>query len=1791
MRIRNRLSFVAVISLLVSLFSPLGQAAQGAGSAITETVTVHKPDNSTYPGAVVSFVYYDRTTNLQGLTTPVTANGSGVATVTWTPRADLLTFGLVVEPPAGDVTNAIYMTYQGTPEGYSTTASISVTLSPANLKLNVKKPDGTAAPVGTNVNIPNGPGFVLPRTGAFGVVLNGSADAPGSIDIQPISPSERYLLKSFGVTFDNAGAPTIYTDMSGTTPLAADGNGIYNLQFTNPTFHGVVKTSAGGAYTYPAGQLAKITLHADYGNGNSQESQGRIFSDGTILADFSPTGAAIISTLISAEGSTASLSFAGPDFYSNASGNFATTQAGSYQTPANFSLEVRLPAGAANFTTQIFLADGTTVSPGFINIAQDMENGREVGRSSAADGTGKFLLADGTYHLFFQSWVNPWPSADFRVEVTAGVAHLFDSSSTEIAAVNGVFPIKPVAPNFKATIIDPRDSSLVPNGGIEFRLDGNGRGYGFNQGHFENKLADGVYEVYVRPNTSDLASTKFVATVTSGVVTLTTAGGTPIALDADGTFHLVLNQPNVLLNFIDPRNSNLITNGGLSYNLQGGNTGYGDEIQNGQWRGTLTDGIYDFSIFPNDPDLSEYRFTVHIDSGIASVYSSAGVKLSANQNGSFDVVLATSNVSFHVINPLTNQPVLTGGISYNAINGGNGYGRGINNGSWSANISDGAYNINVQPQDDGLSQSQLTLTVSGGGTVLELKDAKGNSVTQNEDKSFNIIATAANVTAQLVDGSGNVLKPGNFNNSWRWLNVQVQKLDSYGNWNYVANANVSNTTGTIYASAVEVGQYRLRIEPNGFDGAAVTYSDPFEITEQNKTDFSINLGQITAKSPNFKFKVTSPDGTTTLVWSWLDLQKPNGEWVDNMTTGNLGQGAYAFSAAGTYRLVAQPNGNATGASGTKKIYNLTVTDDGNGGFVVAIDGVTPNGDNVFVLPLSAPQLSGSVTSPDGSTTLANSQVVAINQSNQQEMWEYSAVSNYSGQWAMSLPAGNYKLRARGPWGNATYSDGPLSGLITVDDLGNVTVPEGQSATAFELRVANPTWSGVLQDPNGDPIPYVGICFTPAYGFNGYCPNTDSSGRFAISLPDGFTGFDEGSSIWVNDPSGKWPSLNLRGSDAVSAVFGSYTPGGSYTDLVVQLPTPNFKGIVRDADNQVAQWTWVEVFNEDTNEWIGGSSTGQAGLFSLDLAKPASGVTNYRLTVYPNGNGSKSVRAMYSVVVAANGDMTVTTKADQTPVSTESVYGQSGYYSFKLGSPSASGFVYQPDGTTTVPWSQVVPYDPATNWGMWEQGTNSDASGAFNLGLADGSYRLQAEVPWNMTGVAKSAMCDVTIGGSKVTSTESDCVNADGSIKLKLRDANLKMKMVHGGNAVPFTNVSLWIGNYSVWAQAAQDGSVSFFIDSAEVERLNAWATNGDKLKVNVSVNAPWDNSDVVGWQCESGQIKLICAQLPDFTVGGTEYSAGTIDLLDVEMLTPNAQLHVTYPNGNAAEAGGWVGLFKLVDNCTGCRNWVGWGNTDANGVASFNLDESDTNARYVVEVHAPWIRNALYASKTHDNGGAGYTFAELTDGRTFQLASPNLKMTVIQALGSSRAKWSGVGITQFDGNNEFWIGGYGTDQQGQLSVFLPENGTFKIYIWPGPGSIGTQTTCIVTTDADGVVSVDGNNCGASNGTLANGEVTLTLDAGNVQGHVYEAGTTTGVAGAIVYASADDGNGGTVEQKTTTDANGKFGLQLDQNRNWSIKVFYVNVPGAAVQLGQILSPVTLDLTGQIPVVQDFELAVL
>ena len=1581
------------------------------------------------------------------------------------------------------------------------------------------------------------------------------------------------------------------------------------------------------------------------------------------------------------------------------------TAAGVTVTPDGsgvYNLSPKLP----NFRIKaVSSANTATVIPNaYFEIRKGTDsNGEFVAGNQTGTDFGGEQLVDGTYNavVYPGNQGSTYKEARFTFTVASGVVSI---SNLTADLTTGVFSIPLLVKNFRFKIVQSGTSTVVPYSSINYlktnanfeqnSIDKTGSGNaGVNDaGQGGTTIPNGYYLLVAYPGESSTDVYKYYKlTVSGGVVSaFTDMAGNAVVAESDGSYNLSGMPANLTGSIKDSGGTNNVdfaVDQGMDLQLQKWNSnngnGYWQWIQ-GSWRETATYGFYVSEVgkyrvistpfgFPLLAQSSSTEFEVVLDGSVLKYKQNSVVGNAISTPLTLNITMKVPNLNIKFMKP-SGALMEFGWISIiRKISENNQYWVGdirmnqSSPGIGGAYLEDGTYRLQVNPQNGdtllpGLSRKNYDLTVSNSGTTFALSSG-GAPVALGIDSKFPLYPGATNIFGQIVNSSNVGL--GNSNN--KYININLQKYIATENrWDWTDNWVSVDRNGFFTMSVDTAGKYRLRIEPNGFSDATVTSTEAFEVTsgDLSTVGFSKQFGPIKLSAPSLLAKVVLSPSTTAISNLGIEIRK-NGQWLDWVGTGQLGQAGINFTEAGNYELVVYPSPTEMSLGATKKSYSAIVTKASDGTISVVIKNsagvpLTPT-SGVYTLALGVGNLIGLVCAPTGTGSptpctssaggVQNAQVVAINTATGQDMWEYSANTAPNGSWSMNLPTGTYKIMARAPWGSSDYGNSDRIGDVIVDSSGNATTTaEGNTATTFNLRLKGANWSGVIRTPSGVAdavVPYADICL---YTNNIWtCATANAQGAWAMSSPTGFTAFSSDAILEIRDNrNGLYPMLRYTGSTAVGTALGGAggaTPvinlvhrfpstnfkvvvtatnsagetvnvpnawvsidwanngwlGGAQTNSLgiasfrvdtatvtsgeinvrvdingndnfksnfapttktvsvatvtggmtptylysVALDTPNLKAVLREAGTSGAPVanSWIELFDDSTGEWKSGSNTDQNGLFSMNVPKPVTGTASYTLKVNPPWNGSStSSSRSYTVKVTSGNLVTVTLKGSTTPTATETIESVL-YYSLALASPSVTGTVVNPSNAG-VRDSWVVPISATTGEYFWQQGINSKQNGSFSMALADGSYKIEANTPWNDANLAKSAQCSVTVANGAVTSSAGGCVNSNGSVTLGLRAPNVTMTLTYSNLPVANANVGMSIGKWYTNAQSKSDGTVSLFIDRAAVLAANP-GLSGSAIKINVWVDPPYGNSNIVRWDCQSQDDKPLCRNLPNFSTA-VDYAAS---VGPVVFQGPNTKVKITKPDGTAL-ANAWVSMFSCV-TCTlgNYGNWVGGANTDSEGYAAFNITDTTTaGIKFKIEVNPPWNKKDTYSQILYEGDGTGLAWSAVNNS-TRAIGSPNATFIIKSPGGSTASAWAWVGVEEVnDSNNPTrWVTGVGTDNSGTGAVTLGNNKRYRITANPSNGNSGARTECIVTTNGSAVITLVTCSAGALG---ANNVLTISLNIGNVVGTV-KYGTTL-VSGAFVIATSTVGD----VVPTTTGENGRFGLQLDPTKTWSIKIVAV-----------------------------------
>jgi hypothetical protein len=1711
---RQSLIKFVVLSLILGIFTVPNQAQ--AVDTITKSFTIRGADNALLPGAMVGFYWSDPVTLAQVIGTPVTANSSGVATITAPLNAPDLSYA--VFPPVGDRVNAAFsdLTISSGASG-----TVNVKLEMANFFVNVQKSDGSEIGPGAVLAFPKTANGTWNRTtyqggfsGMVSVVRSGVVGIKIAADLNPNSDyaiavlqyvdnfqpgqfSWRYGLKAAG----NSGSQTytMYTDGKFTTPLAPVDNA-YVLKFSGANIIGTMKNSDGSTFTMTPG----MTLNTDLKPSGWTPASFPPPTSGDITdAAKSPNGQWSARGLGGAGKYQLTFTFGGsltiPSFstfiWKNSEGGWSLTENGTYSgsavTPAQ--IEVRRPATSPNVAFQVI--NGETQQP--LSATWELEKldnsntYNYVAGSRLVNGKLAAILPDGEFLLHIFPADARFSHKMYEIVVTNNViTSIVGPSNVALTPVNGIYSLALSGPNLSGVFKDSSGNDLVfgQNQWIDLGVQkkNNGRWEWANTWSYETSAQwsvnfedTGEFRFVARPNgfngiSESYSASFFVATGNPKKLSLvdaaTAASGDLTSLSG---INITMRASNLMMNVVDPRDNSLLKYGWISIFQKMSN---GDQT----W-------VANADIRQENPGLTDIR------------------------------------------------------------------------------LDDGNYRLEVNPQYNGtmisgLARKYYDVAVSNSGANVAVS-YNNTALTAASNGRFTLSASAANITGKIADPSGNPLV-GAEN---RWVSINVQKyVESRKEFDWTSNWSNTDQNGDFSISVTDPGKYRLRIQPTGFTGVSTFYSAEFIITNgDEKTDFST----LRSPAPTLTGTVYASNGTTAVrdarvrvvdtvknveLWQFEANTSATGAWSMNLP-------------AGTYAIYAVPPYGNSSFGNSDKIGTVTVNSSG----VAALTGDAQSGRTAttFNLSLKAPTWSGTVKSPTGD--VVSYATVCLQNNN---TWNCTD-ADVNGAWALSAPSG-FTAFSSGAFVEISDNRGRVFPRRQFTDL--TASIGGVSGSGSDLRFQASNVAVTILGANNAPVQDVWVTLSRQnegwLGGN----NTNSAGVAQIYVADLLT-----KSLEVRvEIGGNSPAAGIYSGQFVqytsNQVSTNATANSNVFRPTIQLTAPNLSAVVRDPSTAIVAEAWVELLNASTNEFVSSTSSNSDGKFSLNAPKPTSGTIEYVLNVNPAWNSTSVYsKQSYSVIVDSNNAVAMTPRGSQTAVATNN-----GVYALSLANPNVSGSVVYADNTGAAN-SWVVPISASTGDYMWQYGSNTRPTGTFGMNLPNDTYKIDANLPWNSSGVAKPAQCTVTVAGGVITSPESSCVIVNSSnqkvLKLALRTPNVTFTMKQGGSPVANVNVSLGVGSWYTNAQSNSQGVVSLFVDPVEIAAKSGLS---GVQNIHAWIDPPWGTSTMVRWECDSGDLKPICSDLTDIDLAGTTYAG--VSNRDVTVVGPNARILIKDPRTQASVGvNAWVGIFAydtaLPQN--GSR-WVGGSNSDVDGFVSFNVETMTATTRFTVEINPPWDKRVALTRVMDDNNGAGYTDADLKSGTlSFTLGTPNTVVTVKAPGGTADNKYGWIGVEEVDSTtNNFitWVGGYGLNDTGTASIALTINKRYRITANASSGRPGAQTVCYIDMSGSTTISKAGSLCGSGEIQANTNNLTITMVAGNVAGYVKF--NDVGVPNATVYASLVGATNDDDSVFAATTSNGQFGFNLDFSggKQWVIKVFPFNAPGAATPLAnQTLATLSAD----------------
>lgn len=1319
------------------------------------------------------------------------------------------------------------------------------------------------------------------------------------------------------------------------------------------------------------------------------------------------------------------------------------------RTAVNGVFTITIPTANAKFnvthpTTSEAMTSGNIV---FENADSNWNGNGFFGYSEITPqnpGYARAFFPDGRYiATVYGSWGSGLVGRTYRVTVANGVPSLaFNGNS--ISLVDGKFPVSPASANLELTVVN-LSGTAISDGYVDICSDlGNGdtgpcRGYGVNQnGQVSQSVANGNWVLFVRPGASTgMSAKRYALTVTNGVAAIT---GLTIS---NGRWILTGTAPNVSGSFTLSSGSLTFTgNQGISLNVQKYNNGNWEWQNGGIWvRGTT----YAFNITAQGRYrlvANPYNFTDLVQSYSNEFWVNGSSRVATTVDGTysdsitaFNILLKAPNLKMKVLNPLDNSLLSAGWVTIEKITNqsrtwiGNADIYSSNPGLSGFNLPEtGDYLLTVNPPNGsnaivGLASRQYQLTVGANDSMTV---TFGGIPVAVDGGRFVLSPATANITARIVKSDDSAF--GNSNG--KWLSVNLQKFNVEKNyWEYGSWAN-GDQDGYVSLRADSAGKYRLRIEPNGDSDATVTYSEEFTITSESLNTFKKEFGNIKLSGPSIRISVaTASNSSTAISYANIEIRK-DGNWLDWANTNQTGVAGISLKSAGTYEFVVHPTNDLQGTT-SRKAYKITATANSEGvvtGTAVSGTGVSV-ANGVTTLLLGSPTLSGTVKEPGtGSTLIANSQVVAVNSSGQ-ELWEYSANTNSSGVWAMSLPAGTYKIKARAPWGTATYGDSDLSGDVVVDASGTATsVPGGnQTANSFLVRLKAPTWSGLIKNPAGTAVvPNARICLLLNNNWN--CTNADSNGAWALSAPSGFTSFSGTNPIidLADDFGRQYPLKRIEGASAVNSAIGT-----SGSNIVLNFADANTQITVTAGGNPVAN-VWVSA-ERDGIGWLGGGNTNANGVAKLNITAPG---TAFKVRVELNGNPTISSSYASTMKTLASGDFT----------------NNGGVYSatVALAEPNFKVVLREPtsDGSvgTVLPYSWIELYSDTA--GTWLGGASTDANGFASFKLdapvsGINNYTVTVNPAWNASTNFSRQAYAVAVSSSAVTvinKTSTAAVNTQNVSGRSVYPLTLGTPSVTGVVVDPngATVANSWVvpidatTNEYYWQQGVNS------------RRNGEIAINLINGQYNIEANVPWGTSNVA-----KSASCAVTVSGGTISTGGSCVQDGATKTVRLALRAPNVTFTlkiggVAVPNANVgigsgkwytnaqSDSSGNVALFvdaaaiRSMNNYTTAQPLYVWVDPPYGGsVEMARWDCSSTQSK-------PICSGLVNVPATGDYPTT--TLGDVTG------VSPNTRIHVVAPGTSTDMPNSWVSVFAFDPANanygRRWLGGANSNTSGYASMNL-----------------------------------------------------------------------------------------------------------------------------------------------------------
>jgi len=641
-------------------------------------------------------------------------------------------------------------------------------------------------------------------------------------------------------------------------------------------------------------------------------------------------------------------------------------------------------------------------------------------------------------------------------------------------------------------------------------------------------------------------------------------------------------------------------------------------------------------------------------------------------------------------------------------------------GTFSLRFDDGLWGVRIEPPaNSSFSKREFLVSVDGSSVVALNPDESficgGTAAACSSSTAFTL--PTANFTAVVVDGDGNPVEQAwveleqwvGTDAGYPWMHNGMGMESGVAEYDQVpGQVTLALSEATFYKirlnkpwnGTADVADTTLYLKVNLSGSGAISSVETCTWTDGGPQSSEPECAGSLAKSgsryvlqfdvPNFRVRVCAPGtGTScTPVPAWFSIELcVEDEFYGQMcshaggaSVGEDGLAGVALAESGLYRFRLEPSWDYTGAPLATTVITADITVSGAGA-VTAVDGLS-SASGAYLLRFKAPNVAGTLKFPDDGSELAGQPVAwswiePLVWSDEWQRYDWSneiqgGNTNEDGEFALSLPEGDYKLRFQASEGYADRSiyvhvasasvacigrteANPDTGMGGASSVRPVANGSCASAQTFNVTLATPNVSGVIlagTEPQAWSHVQVEKWNGNWWDWAGMNVNSDYEGRFAALIEEAGVyrfrfepGWDQTDYASTNRYVVACGSASITLAYATSADVATAWDCASPTTAMttrltsnVSLLGANFVGRVTYGGQGLGD-VWIDIADCTTNEWCdheGGVNTrrvwgaqnsedqGRFGTSLLDKDTSDTAATEYQVNVNPPHNSSIGV---------------------------------------------------------------------------------------------------------------------------------------------------------------------------------------------------------------------------------------------------------------------------------------------------------------------------------------------------------------------------------------------------------------------------------------------------------------------------------------------------------------------------------------------------------------------------------------